>query len=78
MKRLNVKAQQVVSASLRGAEYLVSSRTLLLKHYVPAVCRIIVINAARLLKYRRHSAVRSLTRTINTEYTAVQLREDRA
>lgn len=78
MKRMNVKAQQVVSASLRGAEYLVSSRTLLLKHYAPAVCRIIVINAARLLKYRRHSAVRSLTRTINTEYTAVQLREDRA
>lgn len=32
-------------------------------------CRIIVINAARLLKYPRHSAgSRSLTRTINGEY----------
>jgi len=69
MKCLNVKAQQVVSASLRGAEYLVSSRTLLFKHYAPAGCRIIVINATRLLKYRWHFAVRSLTRTINTVYS---------
>jgi len=69
MKCLNVKAQQVVSAHLRGAEYLVSSRTLLFKHYAPAGCRIIVINATRLLKYRWHFAVRSLTRTINIVYS---------
>lgn len=54
---------------IQGAEYLVSSRTLLLKRCLVTACRIIVINAARLLKYPQHSAVsRSLTRTINEEY----------
>ncbi|KAK1134863.1 hypothetical protein K0M31_007631 [Melipona bicolor] len=69
LKYIDVKAQQVVSACPRCGVSRFKPHTVTQAGASATACRIIVINAASLLKYPRHSAgSRSLTRTINGEY----------